>query len=205
MIVDTLLAIYGETGISSNERDKTINDNQLIADARTDPAAFARLYRRHYDEVFRYCVHRLFERHAAEDVTSAVFLKAVENIGTFDGSEEQFRNWLYRIASNAVNNHLRRFARQQQLLKKHGRCLAVEECDEPEGPDDASEKMELLRKAMFTLKPKYQTIITLRFFEKLKLTEIAEVLKANPQTVRSQLSRALAKLRKKITSLQQGV
>jgi RNA polymerase sigma factor (sigma-70 family) len=46
------------------------------------------------------------------------------------------------------------------------------------------------------LKPRYQTIITLRFFENLKLTEIAEVLASSPGTVRSQLARALAKLRK---------
>ncbi|GAH04532.1 unnamed protein product, partial [marine sediment metagenome] len=53
---------------------------------------------------------------------------------------------------------------------------------------------------MFELKPRYQTIITLRFFENLKLTEIAEVLGSSPGTVRSQLARALAKLRKKINA-----
>jgi RNA polymerase sigma-70 factor (ECF subfamily) len=50
-------------------------------------------------------VHRLFERQAAEDVTSDVFLKAVENIHRFKGNEKQFRNWLYRIATNAINNY----------------------------------------------------------------------------------------------------
>ena len=59
-------------------------------------------------------------------------------------------------------------------------------------------KTALLKVAMLALKPRYQTIITLRFFENLKLTEIAEVLGCNPGTVRSQLSRALAKLRKKM-------
>ena len=82
---------------------------------------------------------------------------------------------------------------------------AGEEHDFPGTDGDFSDKLVLLKEAMLSLKPKYQTIITLRFFEKLKLTEIAEVLKANPDTVRSQFSRALAKLRKKITSLQQEV
>ncbi len=45
-----------------------------------------------------------------------------------------------------------------------------------------------------------QTIITLRFFENLKLTEIAGVLGSSPGTVRSQLARALAKLRAKMSS-----
>jgi RNA polymerase sigma factor (sigma-70 family) len=46
------------------------------------------------------------------------------------------------------------------------------------------------------LKPRYQAVVTLRFFENMKLTEIAEVLGASPGTVRSQLARALGKLRK---------
>ena len=58
-----------------------------------------------------------------------------------------------------------------------------------------------LKNAMFALKPKYQTIITLRFFENLKLTEIAEVLDCSPGTIRSQLARALAKLKKKLTAV----
>jgi RNA polymerase sigma-70 factor (ECF subfamily) len=60
--------------------------------------------------------------------------------------------------------------------------------------------MALLKQAMFALKPKYQTIITLRFFENLRLTEIAEVLGNSPGTVRSQLKRALARLRKKMAA-----
>jgi len=63
---------------------------------------------------------------------------------------------------------------------------------------DADKKLALLKQAVFTLRPRYQTIITLRFFENMKLTEIAGLLGTSPGTVRSQLSRALAKLRKKI-------
>jgi len=55
---------------------------------------------------------------------------------------------------------------------------------------------------MLTLKPRYQTIVTLRFFENLTLTEIAEVLGSNPGTIRSQLARALGKLRKRIVTAQ---
>ena len=87
-------------------------ENQLVTQARYDSTAFVRLYRRHYDAIFRYCVHRLFERTAAEDVTSEVFLRVVEKFEYFNGSEKQFRNWLYTIATNAVNNHLRKSARR---------------------------------------------------------------------------------------------
>ena len=176
-----------------NNGSKAANNGQL--DARRDPAAFVQLYRRHYDAVFRYCVHRLFERQTAEDITSVVFLKVVENFGSFKGTERQFRNWLYTIATNAVNDHLRKTARRRNVLLKRAREQSnsqVADCEE------STEKLAFLKEAVFGLKPRYQTIITLRFFENLKLTEIAEVLASNPGTVRSQLARALAKLRKKL-------
>jgi len=178
---------------------KAADDSQLIAEARSNPAVFVQLYHRHYDAVFRYCVHRLFERTAAEDVTSEVFLKAVENIHRFRGNEQQFRNWLYRIATNAVNNYLRKASRRNNVLK-----IASEQANsEVADCGESTEKLTLLREAMLALKPRYQTIITLRFFENLKMIEIAEVLGSSPGTVRSQLARALARLRNKIASAQQ--
>ncbi len=171
---------------------KTADEKPLIAEACSDRATFVHLYRRHYEAVFRYCVHRLFERQIAEDVTSDVFLRVVENIESFKGNEQQFRNWLYRIATNGVNNYLRKTARRNRLLK-----VACEQTNSPVADGgESADKLALLKEAVFFLKPRYQTIITLRFFENLKLTEIAEVLASSPGTVRSQLARALAKLRK---------
>lgn len=173
--------------------DNIADDGQLITEARSNPTAFARLYRRHYDAVFRYCSHRLFDGETAKDVTSEVFLKVVERFNSFEGSEKQFRNWLYKIATNAANEHLRKSARRDALLKN-----ACKQTDNTDTADAPAEKLALLKQAILTLKPKYQTIITLRFFENLKLTEIAEVLGSSDGTVRSQLARALTKLRKKI-------
>jgi len=182
-----------EKKISAENNSQAVNSDRLITEARNDPAAFARLYRRHYDAVFSYCVHRLFERPSAEDVTSAVFLKVVEKLHSFKGGERQFRNWLYKIATNAVNDHLRKSVRRNSLLKSAGTHISNQD-----STDTSNENLALLKQAMFELKPKYQTIITLRFFENLKLTEIAETLGSSPGTVRSQLARALARLRKKL-------
>ncbi|MFC1738173.1 RNA polymerase sigma factor [Planctomycetota bacterium] len=171
-----------------------------MAKARSDPAAFARLYRRHYDAVFGYCVHRLFERQTAEDITSMVFLKVIESFHNFKGNEKQFRNWLYTIATNTVNEHLRKASRRNVLLKRN-----CEQLSSRSSTGTSKERMEILERAIFELKPRHQTIITLRFFENLKLTEIAEVLGCNDGTLRSQLARVLAKLRKKINTAQREV
>lgn len=175
-----------------DDQKQKAGKDQMNARVRCDPVAFVRLYRKYYDAVFRYCIHRLFDRAAAEDVTSEVFLKVVESFGHFKGNDGQFRNWLYRIATNAVNQHLRKTARRSSLLN-----VAREQAnDQATDCEESSEKWILLRDAVLTLKPRYQTIITLRFLENLKLTEIAEVLGSSPGTVRSQLARALARLQK---------
>jgi len=172
------------------------NDGQLIKQAHSSPEAFAKLYRRHYDAIFRYCAHRLFDRHLAEDVTSTVFLTAVKNFRRFKGAEIQFRNWLYRIATNAVNLHLRKNIRRANLLKMAAEKAHNSDCTYSEHKIDPRANPAALKEALLTLRPRYQAIITLRYFENLKLTEIAQVLGGSNGTVRSQLSRALARLRK---------
>ncbi|UCD49361.1 MAG: sigma-70 family RNA polymerase sigma factor [Phycisphaerales bacterium] len=172
--------------------------NGLIAEARRSPEAFVQLYRRHYDAVFRYCAHRLFDRHTAEDLTSDVFLSVVQHLRRFAGKDEQqFRNWLYRIATNAVNGHLRKTARRQGLFRRFARQMHSEGVD-PVEPTDG--KIADLKEAILALRPRYQTIITLRFFEDLKVTEIAEVLGCTPGTARSQLSRATERLRRRLVA-----
>jgi RNA polymerase sigma-70 factor (ECF subfamily) len=172
------------------------DDSELVTQARSNRTAFVQLYRRYYDAIFRYCVHRLFDRTAAEDVTSEVFLKMVEKFHRFRGADTQFRNWLFRIATNAVNQHLRRVNCRNRLLRaaREQTNNVAADCE------GSSEKLALLKEVILSLKPRYQTIITLRFYENMKLIEIAEILGSSPGTVRSQLTRALAKLRTKMNT-----
>jgi len=173
-----------------------------MTQAKSDPGAFTRLYLRHYDAIFRYCAHRLFDRTTAEDLTSEVFLKMVENFQTFDGNEKQFRNWLYRIATNAVNEHIRKTARRSAILTwvRWGSSKAV--ADNGAVADESQRNQTVIKRALLTLKPEEQAIVTMRFFENFKQEEIAEVVGTSTSTVRSQLSRAMEKLRKHISSAQ---
>jgi RNA polymerase sigma-70 factor (ECF subfamily) len=143
-------------------------------------------------------VHRLFDRHIAEDITSQVFTKAVENFSGFDGTEQQFCFWLFRIATNAVNQHLRKQIRHERMQQNVQEQVLSDVAANFDSEESSHEKLAALKAAMLLLKPRYQTIITLRFFENLKPTEIAEVLGSSAGTIRSQLARALARLRKKL-------
>jgi RNA polymerase sigma-70 factor (ECF subfamily) len=186
-------AIWSPTDMIENEPA-----SELLRRAGHDPDAFVQLYRRYYDGVFRYCVHRLFERHTAEDVAAEVFLRAARYICRFRGCrEQQFRCWLYRVATNEVNNHLRKMARRAKLLQRLGPGPGPEENTPPSADGDA-ELLGRLKEAVLGLRPRYQTVITLRFFEGLGPSEIAKVIGCNPGTARSQLARAIAQMRKKL-------
>ena len=173
----------------------------LIQQAGSDPAAFARLYRQHYESIFRYCARRLFNRHTAEDVTSTVFFKVLKALDSFQGSADDFRHWLYRIATNTVNDHLRTARKRAEAIRDAALSQRSDTGDF-RGSDCGREELALaVKQALLGLKPKYQTVITLHFFEKLKLIDIAEILGQNPATIRSQLSRALGQLHKKLRRL----
>jgi RNA polymerase sigma-70 factor (ECF subfamily) len=188
--------IQRQTPLRIGEDDNT----DLIRKACRDPDAFAQLYLMHYDGVFRYCVRRLFDGHAAEDVTSTVFFKVMHHLGSFDGGATDFRSWLLRIATNAVNDYLRDAQRRTQLIEKAVINTRAESVFAIDSDDKLLERKALLKEALLSLKPKYQTVITLRFFENMKLTEIAACLGKKPSTVRSWLSRATARLRKKLNA-----
>ena len=170
----------------------------LIERACSDPDAFAELYLAHYDDVFRYCVRRLFDRHSAEDVTSIVFFKVMHNLASFGGTAIDFRNWLLRIAGNAVNDHLRGVKRRADVTERVVRKTRAGSDFVIGCREELVERKALLKEVVLSLKPKYQTVITLRFFENMKLTDIAACLGKKPATVRCWLFRATAQMRKKL-------
>jgi len=68
--------------------ERTENDD-LVLKARTQAGALGRLYELYYERIFRFCVHRLFNKEIAEDVTSAVFLQVARGIRTFKGRNDR--------------------------------------------------------------------------------------------------------------------
>jgi DNA-directed RNA polymerase specialized sigma subunit len=67
-------------------------------------------------------------------------------------------------------------------------------------PFKRSPRMAIGQNHRFEIVTKYQAVITLHFFENTRLTDIAACLGENPSTVRTQLSRATAKLRAKLSA-----
>ena len=183
---------------------KRTDDGDLLSRARTEADALGQLYELYYERIFRFCVHRLFIKEVAEDVTSTVFLEVARRIRNFKGRTEQdFRNWLLRIAANQANAYIRKTSRRKQLLAKAAAPavllapLLLAKQTEGLRKNEAAGELDwpMLYAAILKLKPEHQTIITLRFFENLEFEQIARILNAREATVRVTLHRILTKLR----------
>src|SRR5579859_5239150 len=102
--------------------EEPVANDELVVRARTDRAAFGLLYDHFYAPVARYCLRRLFDRTIAEDVVSEVFLQVASHVREFPGrTVTDFRRWLFRIATNAVNAHLRQSRRRGDLWEAAAR------------------------------------------------------------------------------------
>ncbi|MFH1881206.1 MAG: sigma-70 family RNA polymerase sigma factor [Planctomycetota bacterium] len=179
--------------------ERTEDDN-LVLEARTQAGALGRLYEVYYERIFRFCVHRLFNKEIAEDVTSTVFLEVARGIRTFKGRTVQdFRNWLYAIAANQANAYIRKTSRRKELLTEAAGLMTASAAD---STDKSSEQdWPRLYTAILKLKPQHQTIVTLRFFENFKYEQLAQILNVKEVTVRVTLHRILNELRNHLQSV----
>src|SRR3990172_1254544 len=89
------------------------DERDLIRRAQQrDADAFTELYRRHVDMIYRYALLRGGDESVAEDLTSEVFMRALEAIGDYEDRGTPLAAWLYRIARARVIDYWRRAPRQ---------------------------------------------------------------------------------------------
>jgi RNA polymerase sigma-70 factor, ECF subfamily len=173
------------------------SSESLVVRARTDREAFGQLFERHHSAIYLYCRRRLPDQAAAEDVCANAFLAVARKMARFPGdTDDDFKRWVYRIATHEINTHWRRSGRRAAILAAAGRRGEIQPstADYPRpAPDD--DVIAHLRQAIFQLSPRDQTLISLRYFESMSHDEIALILKMRSGAVRTALSRALDRLR----------
>ena len=161
----------------------------LVAQAKLDRAAFAPLYARYFDPVYRYCYRRLGSPEAAADATSQVFAKALAALPRYrDGS---FRSWLFAIAHNTIVDSARAVRGDRPLE------AAAEVADAAPTPEEASltaDRGRSLRAALVHLSPDQRRVVELRLAG-LTDHEIAAVLGRSLTATRMVQVRAVARLR----------
>jgi RNA polymerase sigma factor (sigma-70 family) len=169
---------------------------QLAILTHSNQLALESLFDSCYDRIYAFCVHRLFCRTAAEDITSQIFLNAAKGFGSIAGQESETQvRWLYGIATNQCNSYIRQHLRRRKIFEKY-QTEYKHQPDEVEPTPDWTH----VYAGIAQLKEIEQTVITLRFFEEMSYDEIAAIIKKRQNSVRVILHRGLKKLRKLLNS-----
>ena len=172
---------------------RTQDSQDMKAAAGGNRRAFQNLVRRHEERLLAFAYRFLGERRAAEDVVQEVFLTLWKERRRYR-DEGKFTVYLYRIARLRCLAASKR-RRSRQKLKS--RALEVQAASSAlEGADPA--ELRLVFRALEGLFPKERELVVLRHFEELSLEEIGEITGLRPGTIKSRLSRAMAKLRKEV-------
>lgn len=170
------------------------SDQDLARRALSDRAAFALLYDRYVTRIYRYCYRRLGNRSDAEDATSAVFVRALERLGTYGGGS--FAAWMFAIARTTVANRFRE--QTPDSLGDRGDLP-----DQSERPDEvaiaAADASDLAR--LLSMLPEDQREVMELRLAGLKGAEIAETMDRSIAATKMLQLRAMKRLRAAAESL----
>jgi len=166
---------------------------QIEKAKKGDQVAFTFLLDFYWNEVYGFMLKRTENETNAEDITIETFSKAFDKIGTYN-PEFQFNTWLIAIAKNV---HI-------DLLRKKNTNLFIEITDDenqqayniadttPSAEDELITEQNLSRLLQFIkeLKPHYQEVIQLRYFQEMSYQEIANKIDEPLNNVKIKLLRA---------------
>jgi RNA polymerase sigma-70 factor (ECF subfamily) len=174
-------------------------DQQLIASAKAgDQRAYGQLLERHQAVAFRAAYLITGSAAEAEDAAQDACVKAWLALGRFR-PEAPFRPWLVRIAINEARNRRRGAGRRAAMVLRLGSVSAVVgSVPSAETEVLAGERRASLASAIGRLREDDQLVIAARYFVGLSEEETAIALSLRRGTVKSRLSRALARLQNEL-------
>lgn len=155
---------------------------------------FTELYDEFFDRVNRYLRCRVNHSWDADDLTTTVFLKALEKFDQYSRTSP-FASWIFRIAHNTFVD----FVRKKKEIPTEQDDLLYGEVDEtwqPEAQALTNEEIQLLKERMGKLNQDQRDVLTLRYFGDLKISQVAEVLGRTESSVKMISHRGLLQLQK---------
>jgi RNA polymerase sigma-70 factor (ECF subfamily) len=169
---------------------------RLVDEARAGDAwAFGQLFDHFHLPVYRFVASRVRHPSDAEDLTQLVFVKALEALPRYQSRGIPFGGWLFRLARNAVIDHVRTSHEHADLAQ------SVERPGTDAGPDELAvirQEIDAVRSALSALTDDQRDAIALRFFAGLSAREAAEAMGKQEGTIRGLQFRAIAALRRQL-------
>ena len=174
--------------------DETLD--RLVADAkRGDSQAFGRLFDAYAGPIHRFIASRVRSPSDAEDLTQVVFVKALEALPRYEARGIPFGGWLFRLARNAIIDHVR--TRRDHLPLLAAQTRATEDAG-PEAMAALQEDLDRVARALADLTDDQREVIELRFFAGLSVLESAVAMGRQEGTIRGLQFRAIATLRRSL-------
>ena len=166
-----------------------------------DKQALNALFEDYGNRIYKSAIFLADSREEAEDIVQETFLKAIGSIQGFKG-RSSFYTWLYRIFLNTTHDLRRKKYIHKKFLSKFKPEENINPIEDLIGQMDNDTFSQSLNDALKCQKMKHREIIILRFFEDLKLIEIAERLNVSIGTVKSRLYHALRKIKKSMKNIE---
>lgn len=165
------------------------HDELLVRRAqRGDQKAVDALLRESYDTVRAVCHRIIINSSDADDATQMALISIVRALPSFDG-RSKFSTWVYRIATNAALDELRRI-RRRAIPHDDATFTSVPVAD---GAGAVDAQLDVSA-ALAQVPEEFRVVLVLRHIADLEYDEIAVILEIPVGTVRSRLSRGRAQL-----------
>ena len=170
-----------------------LREEELVSSAqRGDREAFARLYEANVERVYRYVLTRTGDSTDAEDVTSEVFIRAMNGLRSYKRSGVPLIAWLYRIARNESVNYMKKRARR-------GETPVQDQITAPDNPEESALSQvaysEVVQ-AMDDLTDLQREVLSLRFAGELSIAEAAKAMDRSEEAVKFLQHSALRAMRR---------
>ncbi|AJR03649.1 RNA polymerase sigma factor [Siansivirga zeaxanthinifaciens] len=159
---------------------------------QNDQKAFNFLLDTYWDDVYGFQLKRIQNENDAEDITIQTFSKAFDKIDTFD-ENYKFKTWLITISKNIHIDLLRKAKNSISQIISNDDKTVYQILDESPTPEDiiiTEQHLAKLLRDIKKLKPHYQEIINLRYFQELSYKEISVELNEPISNVKVKLLRA---------------
>lgn len=171
-----------------------ISDEELIREIKKgSKSAMDVLVRRYYKTIFAFVYRRVMDKTIAYDLTQEVFIKIIKNIKKYS-KKGSFKNWALTIAVNQCRDYLRSSESKNNKLTRELEEGKYQSESSIASVFEKKENRKLIMNAINQLPHNQREVVILKYFDDLKLSEIADMTKANESTVKSRLYQAIGKL-----------
>lgn len=177
-------------------QDQLLLENSHVEAAKKNPAKFDFLYRKYYEQIFRYVHQRMDDSELAFDVTSQVFIKALTNLHKYQFRGVPFASWLYRIAKSEVYQSYKETNAKRTVNVESVQVYDIIEEIDFESIKERNELKQELIQLIAELPETDLQIIEMRYFEKRSYREIGEILNFTENNTKVRAYRILQRLKK---------